>query len=61
MTLTIGHRFGRNETSNTRDYTVYTTELGYNDVGSCDTSAITLYILWYQLIFHTARVFLPRI
>jgi hypothetical protein len=27
-----------------------TIELGYNDLGLCVTSAITSYVLWYQLI-----------
>ena len=34
-------------------------QLGYNDFGLFDTSVITLCILWYQLIRHKARVFLP--
>ena len=34
-------------------------ELGYNDLDLCDISAITLYILWYQLILHNGRIFLP--
>jgi len=37
------------------------TELGYNDIGLCDTSSITLYILWYQLIPQTTRFFLSRL
>jgi len=32
-------------------------ELGCNDLGLCDISSITLYILWYQLISHKARLF----
>jgi len=36
-----------------------TVELAYNDLGLCDTSAITLYIPWYQLIARKARVSLP--
>jgi hypothetical protein len=32
--------------------------LGYNDLGLCNTSAITSYIQWYQLIPQRARVFL---
>jgi len=34
-------------------------ELSYNNLGLCDTVDITFYILWYQLVSHTARVFLP--
>jgi len=34
-------------------------ELGYNDLGLCDTSDITLYIHCHQLLPHKARVFLP--
>jgi hypothetical protein len=30
----------------------YTVEPGYNDIGLCDTSSITSYVLWYQLIPH---------
>jgi hypothetical protein len=37
---------------------VNTVELGYNDLGWCNTSAIALYIQWYQLIPNKARVFL---
>jgi len=37
----------------------YAVELRYKDVGLCDTSAITLHSLWYQLIPHKERVFLP--
>ena len=37
----------------------YAVELRYKDLGLWDTSAITLHILWYQLIPHKARVFLP--
>ena len=29
-----------------------TVELGYNDIGLCDTSSIASDILWYQLIPH---------
>jgi hypothetical protein len=29
-----------------------TVELGYNDIGLCDTSSVTSDILWYQLIPH---------
>ena len=36
-------------------------ELGYNDLGLCDTSSITLYILWYQLIPQKSLFFLPRL
>jgi hypothetical protein len=36
-----------------------TVDLGYDDLGYCDTSAITLYIQWYQLISLNAHVFLP--
>jgi hypothetical protein len=36
-----------------------TAELGYKDLGFCDTSAVLLHILWYQLIPHKARLFLP--
>jgi len=36
---------------------INTVELGYNDLGLCDTSVV-LYILWCQLIPHKARVFL---
>jgi hypothetical protein len=36
-------------------------KLGYNDLGLCDTSFITLYIQWYQLIPHKTRIFLPRL
>jgi hypothetical protein len=46
--------------TNTHTHThIQTAELGYNDLGLCDSSVITLYILWYQLIPHIARVFLP--
>jgi len=38
-----------------------TAELSYNNFGLCDISAIALYSLWYQLIPHKARVFLPRL
>jgi hypothetical protein len=34
-------------------------EVGHNNLGLCKTSAITLYILWYQLIRHNARGLLP--
>jgi hypothetical protein len=34
-------------------------ERGYNDIGLCDISPIQLYILWYILISHKARAFLP--
>ena len=37
----------------------YAVQLGYNDFGLFDTSVITLCSLWYQLIPHKARVFLP--
>ena len=30
--------------------------LGYNDLGLYDTSFITFYILWYELIGHKSRV-----
>jgi len=36
-----------------------TVELGYNDLGLCDTSAITSYIPWYQLTPRKARLSLP--
>jgi len=36
-----------------------TTELSYNDLDLCETSFITLYILWYQLISNKASVFVP--
>jgi len=38
---------------------VHTVELRYKDLGLCDTSVITLYVLWYQFISHKTRVFLP--
>jgi hypothetical protein len=38
---------------------VFTVELGYEDLGLCDTSAITLYIQLYQLIPHKERVIIP--
>jgi len=33
------------------DYT-HTVEPGCNDIGLCDTSYVTSYTLWYQLILH---------
>ena len=41
-----------------KDLFACTVELGYNDLGLCDTSFITLYIQWYELIPHKARAFL---
>jgi len=41
------------------DTVTYTVELGYIDLDLCDTSSIASYILWYQLVPHKARVFLP--
>ena len=41
---------------NSRTYTV---ELGYNDLGLCDTLARTSYIPWYQLTPHKTRFSLP--
>ena len=38
---------------------IYTSELSYNDLSLCYTSAITLHILWYKLIPHKAHVFQP--
>ena len=35
----------------------HTVALGYNDLGLCDTTAIALYLPWYQLIPRKARVF----
>jgi hypothetical protein len=40
---------------------VCTIELGYNNLDLCDTSDITLYIQWYQMISYKACVFLPRL
>ena len=40
-----------------RQHSTATDDLGYNDVGLCNTLAIALYVLWYQLITHKARVF----
>jgi len=37
----------------------FTVELGYNNLSLHDTSAIVLYLLWYQLIPHKACCFLP--
>ena len=37
-----------------RQTDVYTVELSYNNLGLSDTSAIALYILWYQQIPHKA-------
>ena len=45
--------------SNESCCTVCTVEMGYNDLGLCNTSAIALNITRYQLIPHKARVFLP--
>jgi hypothetical protein len=36
-----------------------TVQLGYNDFGLYNTSAITSYMQWYQLIPQKVRVFLP--
>ena len=36
-----------------------TVELGYNDLGLCDSSFIMIYILWYQPLPHKACVFCP--
>ena len=36
---------------------MYTVELGYNDLGLCETSATASAIPRYQLISHKARVF----
>ena len=33
-----------------------TVELGYNNRSLCDTLAVALHLLWYQLISHKARV-----
>jgi SPX domain protein involved in polyphosphate accumulation len=33
-------------------------EVGYNDLGSCNTSSTTLYIQWYEQILHKALAFL---
>jgi hypothetical protein len=54
----------KHTTTHTNTYThththTHTPELGYNDLGLCDISVITLHILWYQLIPHMERVFLP--
>jgi hypothetical protein len=38
-----------------------TAELSYNNFGLSDISAIALNYLWYQLIPHEVRVFLPRL
>jgi hypothetical protein len=35
-----------------RGKSVSTVELGYNDIGLCDTSSIASDILWCQLISH---------
>jgi hypothetical protein len=34
-------------------------EFGYNDIGLCDTSSITLHIVWYELIPQKAHLSLP--
>jgi len=49
-----------NHTSQGSPY-LHTVELGYNDLGYHDTSDITSNTLWYQLIPHKERVFLPRL
>jgi hypothetical protein len=36
---------------------IYRVEVGYNDLGLCDISSITLHILGYQLIPHETSVF----
>ena len=36
---------------------LYTIELGYNDLGLGDTSAVVLHILWHWLIPHKAVLF----
>jgi len=33
-----------------------TVELGYNNCGLCDTLAVALHLLWYQLIPHKSHV-----
>jgi len=41
-----------------KDSFAYTVELGYKDLGLCDTSFITFYVQWYELIPNKARVFI---
>jgi len=38
---------------------VTTVELGYKDLGLCDTPDIAPYKLWCELVSNKARVFLP--
>jgi hypothetical protein len=45
-------------TFHSRDHRV---ELGYNELSLRDTSFITLYILWYQLVPLKACVFVPSL
>jgi hypothetical protein len=37
----------------------YTVELGYSNIGFCDTLSIASNIQWYELIPHKATVFVP--
>jgi hypothetical protein len=39
-------------------YSQITIELGYNECGLCDSSAIALHILWYQVTLYKAFFFL---
>jgi hypothetical protein len=39
----------------------YTVELGYSNIGFCDTSPIASNTQWYELISHKATVFIPRL
>jgi hypothetical protein len=40
---------------------IYTVELGFNNIGYCDTSRIVSKTQWYKLIPHKATVFIPRL
>jgi len=36
-----------------------TAEIGHNDLGLCDSTCVVLYIVWYEITPHKARVFVP--
>jgi hypothetical protein len=50
-----------NQRSNILHIYIYTVELGYNNIGYCDTSPISSNTQWYKLIPHKATVFIPRL
>jgi hypothetical protein len=39
------------------DVLINTVEVSYNNLSLCNTRAVVLYILWYQLVSHKALIF----